>query len=70
LRGEVLGLNGVCGIPLTIGKNGWRPEPLDWLKSDEISAVKRSAESIEQYLSGILADVAQATAPQEALLVT
>jgi malate dehydrogenase len=69
VRGEGLGLNGVCGIPLTIGKNGWRPEPLDWLEPDEISAVRKSTESIEQFISGILVDPEKATLPQEALLV-
>jgi malate dehydrogenase len=68
LRGEVLGLSGVCGIPLTIGNNGWRPEPLDWLESEEISVVKKSTESIEKYLSGVLVDSGKATLPQDALL--
>jgi malate dehydrogenase len=66
LRGEVLGLNGVCGIPLTIGKNGWRPEPLDWLEPDEISAVRISTESIEQFISGVMASTVKATLPEEA----
>jgi hypothetical protein len=69
LRGEVLGLNGVCGIPLTIGNNGWHPEPVDWLEPDEISAVKKSTESIEEFISGVLVDAVKATLPQEALLV-
>jgi len=69
LRGEVLGLNGVCGIPLTIGKNGWNPEPLDWLESDEISAVKKSTQLIEHFISGTLIDAVRATLPPEALLV-
>ncbi|HYZ85597.1 MAG TPA: hypothetical protein VE621_14395 [Bryobacteraceae bacterium] len=69
LRGEVLGLNGVCGIPLTIGTNGWQAEPLDWLESDEISAVKKSTQSIEEFISGILIDAVRATLPPEALLV-
>jgi malate dehydrogenase len=69
LRGEVLGLNGVCGIPLTIGKHGWYPEPLDWLEPDEISAVKKATQSIEQFISGILIDAVRAALPPEALLV-
>jgi malate dehydrogenase len=69
LRGEVLSMNGVCGIPLTIGNNGWRPEPLDWLAPDEISAVKKSTESIEQFISEVLIDAAKATLPPEALAV-
>ena len=70
LRGEVLGLNGVCGIPLTISKNGWNSEPLDWLESDEISAVKKSTQSIEDFISGILINAVTATLPSEALLAT
>jgi malate dehydrogenase len=69
LRGEVLGLNGVCGIPLTIGKNGWCSEPLDWLDSDEISAVKKSTKSIEQFISEVIIDAAKATLPPEAMLI-
>jgi malate dehydrogenase len=70
LRGEVLDLNGTCGIPLTVGANGWRAEPLDWLQPDEISAVKRSAQSVEQFISGILINGAKATLPPEAQLVS
>ena len=54
LRGEVLGLNGVCGIPLSIGKGGWHAEPLDWLNWDETRAVKESTRSIEQFISETL----------------
>ena len=69
LREEALGLWGVCGIPLTIGANGWRAEPLDWLEPDEVRAVKKSTESIEQFISEILIDAVRATLPDEALLV-
>jgi malate dehydrogenase len=69
LRGEVLGLYGVCGIPLTIGKNGWHAEPLDWLDSDEIRAVRKSTESIEEFTSGVLIDAVRATLPPEELFV-
>jgi malate dehydrogenase len=61
LRGEVSGLYGVCGIPLTIEKNGWHAEPLDWLEPDEISAVQKSTESIEEFISGTLIDGVRAT---------
>jgi hypothetical protein len=54
LRKEVLDLRGVCGIPLTVWANGWRAEPLDWLEPDEVRAVKKSTESIEQFISEIL----------------
>jgi malate dehydrogenase len=69
LREEALGLWGVCGIPLTIGANGWRAEPLDWLEPDEVRAVKKSTESIEQFISEILIQAVRATLPDEALLV-
>jgi malate dehydrogenase len=65
LRGEVLGLHGVCGLPLTIGKTGWQAEPLDWLESDEINAVKKSTESIEEFISATLIDGIRATLPPE-----
>jgi malate dehydrogenase len=66
LRGEVLGLYGVCGVPLTIGKNGWHAESLDWLDSEEISAVHRSTESIEEFISGTLIDGVRSTlSPEE-----
>jgi malate dehydrogenase len=66
LRGEVLGLYGVCGVPLTIGKNGWHAEPLDWLESEEINAVKKSNESIEEFISGTLIDGVRVTlSPEE-----
>jgi malate dehydrogenase len=69
LKGEVLGLYGVCGIPLTIGKNGWHAEPLDWLELEEINAVKKSTESIEEFISGTLIDGVRATLSPEQLLV-
>ena len=63
LKGEVLDLDGVCGIPLTIGKNGWNAEPLDWLRQEEISAVRKSTHSVEEFISGILIDAVRATLP-------
>lgn len=69
LRAEVLGLHGVCGIPLTIRGNEWQPEELDWLDSDEIRALKKSTQSIEEFISGVLIDAVRATLPPEALWV-
>jgi malate dehydrogenase len=69
LRGEVLGLYGVCGIPLTIGKNGWHAQPLDWLDSNEVRMVKKSTEAIEKFISGTLIDGVRATLSPEELLV-
>ena len=54
LRGEVLGLSGVCGIPLSIAEKGWQAEALDWLNRDETRAVKKSTQSIEQFVSATL----------------
>lgn len=69
LRDEVLGLHGVCGVPLTIWGNEWQPEELDWLDSDEISALKKSTQSIEQFISGTLIDAVRATLPPESRCV-
>lgn len=68
LRAEVLDLNGVCGVPLTLGAHGWHAEPLDWLEPDEISAVRRATQSIDEFISGILIGAVKATLPPEALL--
>jgi malate dehydrogenase len=65
LSGEVLGLYGVCGIPLTIRKNGWQAEPLDWLESEEIHALQRSTESIEEFISSTLIDGVRETLSPE-----
>jgi malate dehydrogenase len=69
LREEAFDLRGICGIPLTIGPKGWRADPLDWLEPDEVSAVKQSMESIEQFISEILIEAVRATLPEEALLI-
>jgi malate dehydrogenase len=69
LRGEVLDLNGVCGVPLTVGTNGWHAEALDWLEANEIEAVKRAARSIEEFTSGVLSNAVRATLPLETQLV-
>jgi hypothetical protein len=42
---------------------------LDWLDSDEISALKKSTQSIEEFISGTLIDAVRATLPPEALWV-
>jgi malate dehydrogenase len=68
LRGEVAGLHGVCGVPATIGMDGWRPEPLDWLTPEEIRAIHKSADSIEEFISGTLIDAVRATLTPEALM--
>jgi malate dehydrogenase len=70
LKGEVRDLNGICGIPLTLGRNGWRAEPLDWLEADEMSAVQKCVQSIDQFVSGVLSEAVRGATPPESLLVT
>jgi malate dehydrogenase len=67
LQGEVLGLEGVCGIPITLGPSGWRADSLDWLVAEEITAVRRCAASIDQFVTGILIDAVQDAIPSEVL---
>lgn len=69
LKNELLGVNGVCGIPLTLGTNGWHAEPLDWLQPGEINAVLKCAQTIDGFVSGILTEAVRAATPPEALLV-
>lgn len=69
LKGEVLDLNGVCGIPLTLGRNGWHAERLDWLEPDEIRAVMECVQSIDRFVSAILTEAARAAVPSETLLM-
>jgi malate dehydrogenase len=61
LRGEALGLYGVCGVPLKMGKNGWDAEPLDWLEPQEIHAIQKSTESIEEFIADTLIGGIRAT---------
>jgi malate dehydrogenase len=56
VKGEVAGLHGVCGVPVTIGLDGWRPEPLHWLNPEEIRAIQKSTQSTEEFISKTLID--------------
>src|SRR5690349_1637397 len=69
LKSEVLGPNGICGIPLTLGRDGWHAEPLDWLDPDEINAIVISAQTINEFVSGVMSEAVRAAVPPEALLV-
>ena len=69
LKGEVAGLHGVCGVPVTIGMDGWRPESLYWLTADEIRAIQKSTQSIEEFISSTLIDAVRTALAPEALLV-
>lgn len=68
LRGETAGLYGVCGVPVTIATDGWRAESLDWLDPGEMSAIRKSTLSIEEFLAGTLTDAVQAALPPDVLL--
>jgi malate dehydrogenase len=69
LKGEVLGLNGICGIPLALGRDSWHPEPLDWLDPEETNAVTRSARSINDFVSDVMSEAVRNAVPSEASLV-
>ena len=58
LQGEVLDLRGTCGVPVTLGRNGWRAESLDWLNATEKQLVANSIESINNFISAILSEPA------------
>jgi malate dehydrogenase len=54
-NGEVLGMNGVCGIPLTLRADGWQADTLEWLDLSERSALIEAMESINQCIGEIMA---------------
>jgi malate dehydrogenase len=53
LHGEFLALNGVCGVPLNVGLEGWQVAQQETLTVDEQGQVRRAAHSIEGYLSSV-----------------
>lgn len=55
LDGEVLNLSGVCGIPLTITRRGWRHEDLDHLEPIEKEWIAQSVHSINEFAAQVLA---------------
>jgi malate dehydrogenase len=54
LRGEVLDLNGVCGVPITLSRDGWRHCAMDWLSEEERSAIIQSSNSINSFAAAVL----------------
>jgi len=54
LEGDVLDLHGTCGIPVTLSRDGWRPELLDWLGSGEKQLLVDAVDSIGDFMSAIL----------------
>lgn len=53
---EALDLEGVCGVPLTFGPAGWRADSLDWLTTEEATAVRKCSQSINNFVSDSVAD--------------
>lgn len=55
IEGEILGFNGVCGIPVTLSRDGWRPDMLSSLTDREKEAVIQAVNSINEFAEEILA---------------
>jgi malate dehydrogenase len=53
LEGDVLDLHGTCGLPITLGRDGWRPEPLDWLSVCEKELLAGSIASINDFIANV-----------------
>jgi malate dehydrogenase len=53
LHGEFLGLNGVCGVPLNLNRDGWQVAQFDALTAEEQVQIRCAAHSINEYLSGV-----------------
>ncbi|WP_263418004.1 malate dehydrogenase [Terriglobus albidus] len=56
LRGEFLGLNGICGVPLNVNRDGWQAAQLDTLTDEEQVQIRGAARSIGDYLKTIYAE--------------
>jgi malate dehydrogenase len=54
LRGEFLGIEGVCGVPLAVSRHGWRVDAGDSLSAEEQHQVLQAARSIDIYVSSVL----------------
>ena len=54
LEGEVLDLHGTCGVPITLSRDGWHPEPLDWLDASEKQMLLNAAGSIRDFTVDVL----------------
>lgn len=64
LEGEVLDLHGTCGIPLTLSREGWRPDSLHSISDQERQLLVRSIGSISNFTSAVLS---QPPAPESML---
>jgi malate dehydrogenase len=54
LAGEALGIDGVCGFPIMIGREGWRLWDTEYLDDFGRAAVTSSANAIRSFLDGVL----------------
>jgi malate dehydrogenase len=54
LEGELMSLYGICGVPVTLSRNGWEAESLDGLAQLEEYLLLDSTVSIHNFLSGVL----------------
>jgi len=59
LQGEFLNLNGVCGVPLNVNREGWHVAQLETLTPEEQVQIRRAARSIEGYLSSVCSNIDQ-----------
>lgn len=48
--GEAFGIEGVCGVPLTLNREGWTPARPDWLDEGARAAMAASAHPIRAFL--------------------
>jgi malate dehydrogenase len=56
LAGEALCIDGVCGFPIAIGREGWRLSDIECLDDVGRTAVVNSAAAISSFVSGAVAD--------------
>jgi len=54
LAGEALGIAGVCGFPIMIGREGWRLWDTECLDDFGRAAVASSADAISSFLNRVL----------------
>jgi malate dehydrogenase len=54
LRREVFGIEGVCGVPIVIDRDGWKPKDVDYLSRASRGAIVESARSTRSFNAQIL----------------
>ena len=54
LEGEVFGLNGICGVPITLSSDGWHAESLSNINSSEKEMMISSMKSIADFISTVM----------------